>query len=178
MHDTMNRNEFKHAVTKHAATMLLAAIFVLAALTMTACSPNQDAETKDEGATPISYISQVNDSSANLSETLGEFAQAVSAGDVFSMQAKADAAYAIIDEMRNIEAPEELNEVKSKYNDATDKLKGALSDYVALYVELKDAADGKAFDYGAYPSRIENIQKQYDEGLNLLEEADSMAAEK
>lgn len=94
------------------------------------------------------------------------------------MQAKAEEAYSVLDEMASIEAPESLDDLKAKYSDAATQLKDALSDYISLYTEVFDSGQPSSSESSAYAERVESIQKQYDGALNALEEADKMAAEK
>lgn len=137
---------------------------------------NSSAQEEASPVTPTEYMASVNTVSQDLKDKLTEFSDAVAAGDSFTMQARSDEAQAIIDRLNDLEAPEELAEVKDEYAKATSDLQGALVDYTALYNELVDAQGGGSFDYGAYASRVEQIQKQYDSGLNALEEADKKAA--
>lgn len=142
------------------------------------CAQPMTASQEPAPVTPTEYMTSVNAASQELQDKLAEFAAAVTADDLFTMQATSDEARAIIDKMNDLEAPDELAETKAAYNEAIADLEAALTDYIALYSELDDAQAGAPFDYGAYAGRIEQIQKQYDEGLNALEEADENAAGK
>lgn len=156
--------------------ILCASVLALAVGTVTGCSQPMGMSQEPDVVTPTEYMASVNAASGDLKDRLGEFAAAVIAGDTFTMESKSYEAQLVIDQMKELEAPEELSEVKAEYEKALADLEGALSDYTALYNELVDAQGGAPFDYGAYAGRIEGIQKQYDAGLTALEEADTKAA--
>lgn len=159
------------------AKALCAAALTLSLAFATGCTqPQQNPE--NTGPTASEYMITLNSTAAQLEAALSDFASTVEAGDVSAMQSKADAAYSIIDELNNAEAPEALSDVKSKYSDALSSLKGALGDYIDLYTEIDNAKSGSSFDFSTYKQRLEDIQKQYDDGLNALEEADKMVSEK
>lgn len=122
-------------------------------------------------------MTSVAKTSNQLSASLSEFAAAVSENDISAVQPKADAAYDILSQMESLEAPDELKAVKGKYDEATQSLKDAMKDYVALYLEIQNAPEGSSYDFSNYAAQIESIQKAYDNGLNLLEEADKMASD-
>lgn len=160
------------------ATMVFAAVLVaICCLLLTACAQPQAASDEEKPVTAGEYMTSVAKSSKQLSASLQEFAAAVSDNDVSAVQAKADAAYDALAQLEALEAPDELNEVKGKYDEASQSLKDAMKDYVALYLEIENAPEGSPYDFSNYAAQIESIQKAYDNGLNLLEEADKMASE-
>lgn len=162
--------------TRTIGKRICACMLVCALGAMVGCSQQMATPQEPAPVTPTEYMASVNSASEELRDKLAEFAQAVATGDTFAMQTTSDEARAVIDKMNELEAPEELSEVKAGYEQATASLEAALADYTALYNELVDAQAGAPFDYGAYAGRIEQIQKQYDDGLNALEEADEKAA--
>lgn len=167
-----------HNSTAHKALMIGAAALVALCLGfLTACSQSQPATDEERPPTAGEYMTSVAKASSQLSSSLSEFAAAVSDNDVSAVQAKADAAYEILKQMEALEAPDEVKSVKGKYDEASQSLKDALKDYVALYLEIENAPEGSQYDFSNYASQIESIQKSYDNGLNLLEEADNMASE-
>lgn len=161
---------------KYAAVLVAALIVALVLAVLPGCSQPAPQAQEEKKATASDYMVSLNQNASILSEKLADFATAVEAGDVSAMQAKADAAFAVLDDMANLEAPEELSELRDKYNNAANSLRMALEDYLKLYLEIENSPDGNA-NYSDYAVRIESVQKEYDEGLNLLEEADKMAAE-
>lgn len=169
----------KSKAAEAAARIVALTTAALAALCLSACIGSQPVpEDENKELTPAQYMTNVNQIAENLSASLEAFEEAVDDNDLSAMQAKADSAFAVLDEFESMDIPEQLKDVNEKYQDASDSLKSALNDYIALYTEISDSSDSKPFDYGKYPERLESIQKQYDNGLNLLEEADKLAAEK
>lgn len=132
-----------------------------------------------EDAQPNSreYMAQVNQTVAELTEKLKGFNDAVAREDLVGMQTQADNAFLIIDKLREIEAPEELTELKQGYIDGCTTLEDALNDYIDLYVQIASATDDHPFDYAAYASKIDSIQKAYNDGIAALENADNTATE-
>ncbi len=164
--------------TKAILASICAAALALAMLSMTGCAQPMQSQDETPVVTPSDYMVSLNASAEDLKSVLTEFSEAAANDDVFTMQTKADEASAVLDSMSELEAPEAMSEVKSKYGEAVSTLKGALSDYLELYLELDDAQHGgSAFDYSTYDNRLEAIQKQYDKGLNQLEDADKLASD-
>ena len=121
------------------------------------------------------YISQVNETMMKLDEDLDSFNEAVSRGDIVNMRSQADNAFKALDELAEIEAPEDLADIKKKYLEGCDKLREALNEYIDLYAEA--ASKTKDFDWSKYDEKIKSIQKLYDEGVSALEEADKQSVE-
>ncbi len=120
------------------------------------------------------YMSQVNEIMEELGDGLDSFVDAVSRNDIVNMRTQADNAYQALDKLGDLEAPDELADIQEKYVDGADKLREALDEYIALYTEM----NGASFDMSTYDSRIDDIQKLYDEGVDLMSEADETAASK
>lgn len=145
------------------------------ALAMGGCA-QQDAAT-DEQSTSSKYMAQVNQIMDELSTQLEDFEDAVTRGDIVSMKTKAAEALEVIDDLNDLEVPEVLNEVHASYVEGCDSLKQALESYVDLYADIETATEEHPFDFGSYDELLGNIQGLYDAGVELLESADSKAAE-
>lgn len=165
-------SSFSNMVRVAVAALALCALALCAG-----CSSQLPGESESEN-TASQYMVNLNDRSAELKDKLEEFSAAASEQRISTMQAKAEEAYSVLDEMASIEAPESLDDLKAKYSDAATQLKDALSDYISLYTEVFDSGQPSSSESSAYAERVESIQKQYDGALNALEEADKMAAEK
>ena len=166
------------AVLSRSAILIAIAIACAAfVLGMTGCSSQTGMDIEDKPKTASEYMVDLNDYSGRLQAKMQELAEAAGEGKISAMQTKAQEAYAMLDEMADLEAPDEISEIKNQYNDAATQLKGALNDYMTLYTELYDSADSDAFDYSTYVQRLEDIQKQYDSALGVLEDADKKASE-
>lgn len=167
-----------HSTTARKGLMIVATVLVAGCLAfLTACSQPQPASNEERPPTASEYMTSVAKMSGQLSGSLSEFATAVSSNDISAVQQRADAAYDILSQMEALEAPDEIKSVKGKYDEASQSLKDALKDYVALYLEIENVPAGSSPDLTNYAAQIESIQKAYDNGLNLLEEADNMASE-
>ena len=119
------------------------------------------------------YMSQVNETMAELDEGLDSFVAAVSRNDLVNMRSQAENAYQALEKLGDIEAPEAYEDVQKHYVDGTGKLREALDDYIALYTDM----NGASFDQSTYDKRIADIQKLYDDGVSDLEEGDKAASE-
>ena len=120
------------------------------------------------------YMSQVNGVMSELGDKLDSFVEAVSRGDVVNMRTQADDACKVLDNLSSLEVPDGLGDVQQKYTDGSAKLREALDGYITLYTELK--AD--TFDQSTYSDRLSKVQSLYDEGVDLLKQADEAAASK
>ena len=120
------------------------------------------------------YMSQVNGLMEQLGERLEPFIDAVSRNDIVNMRTQAENAYQVLDQLADLEAPESLADVQEKYVDGTAKLREALDAYIVLYTDMQ----GDSFDQSTYETRIADVQKLYDDGIDLLKEADETAAGK
>lgn len=169
-----NRHSFKMSV------LVVSLILSFIAILLTCgCSSESAIEPQEQPASASDYMVSLNDCSTRLSQKLQEFSDAASEQRISAMNSNAEEAYEILDEMSSLEAPDDVSDLKNKYNDAASKLKDALSEYIALYVEIYDSSQSSSaqFDYSTYTERLQSIQQQYDDALNALEEADKMATE-
>lgn len=139
------------------------------------CAPGANTEATEAQQANRAYMSQVNEAMAELDDNLDQFLDAVSRGDVVNMQTQADNAFKVLDKLSAVEAPEELSGVRDKYVEGSGKLREALTDYIALYVEAQNAGD--TYNWSAFDKKVKEIQTLYDAGVGLLEEGDKTAAE-
>lgn len=157
--------------------------FVLAGCTTTQAANN--AEGEDKSMTSSEYMAEVNQTVEELSERLQSFNEAVSRQDPITMRTQADNAFAVLDKLAAIEAPDDVKDLRDQYVKGCDQLKDALNSYIDLYSEMS-AAKAKAessryndpFDASEYADRIEEIQNQYNEGIQTLEDADNNAKDR
>lgn len=161
--------------------------FVLALL-LSGCTAPQaanDAEGEDTPMTSSQYMAEVNQTVEELNERLQSFNEAVSRQDPITMRTQADNAFAVLDKLAAIEAPEDIKDLRDQYIKGCDQLKDALNAYIDLYSEMT-SAKAKAessryndpFDASAYSGRIEQIQKLYNDGIQTLEDADNSAKDR
>lgn len=164
---------------KRAAVAFIAAAFACS-LALTGCSQQlaqQSSAEEESGPTSRSFMADMNEAADDLSEKMQAFTDAVAREDLVSMKVQADAAFAVIDQMGQIEAPDEVSDLKQRYVDGCTQLKEALSGYIDLYSEIDAATTRNPFDYDGYADRLAQIQSQYDAGVQALEDADKAATE-
>ena len=169
------RINMKGTGMKHLFIKLGAAICVMAlCLGVVSGCANGAANVDSAQQAHRTYMSKVNGIMAQLGDDLDSFVDAVSRDDLVNMRTQADNAYRSLDELSKLEPPEDLQDVQKQYVDGTAKLREALDGYIELYT----ATDSSDFDQSTYASRLANVQKLYDEGVDLLKKADEAAASK
>ena len=155
----------------------IALAFALSVVLLCACSAGQD-ETQEAQEANQAYMSQVNELMDSLDSGLDGFVDAVSRGDVVAMRTQAEGAFAAIDALSELEAPEALSDIQESYIAGATELDGALTAYIDLYTEIDSATEANPFDWGTYDQRIDAIKAQYDNGVSLLKAGDGAAASK
>lgn len=167
-----------HRIQRFLAAALTAAF--TCCFVLTGCSqqlvPQPEAE-EEAAPTSRTFMAQMNETADTLQEKMVAFTDAVARQDLVSMRVQADAAYAIIDEMSAIEAPDELKELQQKYVDGCTQLKDTLNGYMDLYTEIDSSTTRNPFDYDEYPDRMAQLQSQYDAAVQALQDADQSATE-
>lgn len=174
----------KTIITTVAAICALAMVVLLAGCTAPmGAQSEQDGE--DKPITNSEYMAEVNQVIEELSERLQSFNDAVSRQDPITMRTQADNAFATLDKLAAIEAPEDIKDLREQYIKGCDQLKDALNSYIDLYSEMSAAKAEAAssryndpFDPSRYSEQIEQIQVAYDEGIKTLEDADSSAKDR
>ncbi len=146
----------KHTRFVKAVVAVCAGVLMVAALG--GCAQQDTAATQQQSENR-QYMTQVNQSMDDLKTRLESFTDAVSRGDVVGMRTQADNAFKAIDDLNNIDVPDALNS------------------YIELYTEIDSATEDQPFDYSTYDQRIQDIKKQYDEGIGKLQSGDNKATE-
>ena len=92
------------------------------------------------------------------------------------MRGAASNATKALDKIAALEAPDALKDVKSEYEAGANDLGQALSDYVEIYAQIKNA--GENLDAAAEAAKgIDDVKARYDSGIEHLSKADSMVAD-
>lgn len=164
----------KHTRFVKAVVAVCAGVLMVAALG--GCA-QQDTATTQQQSENRQYMTQVNQSMDDLKTRLESFTDAVSRGDVVGMRTQADNAFKAIDDLNNIDVPDALKDIQAEYVDGSNDLKDALNSYIELYTEIDSATEDQPFDYSTYDQRIQDIKKQYDEGIGKLQSGDNKATE-
>lgn len=139
---------------------------------ITGCAGPGSSAVSERAQANRAYMSQVNETMDKLSSELDSFKDAVARGDVVNTRTQANNAFKELDKLAAIEAPDDFSDVHAEYIEGVDKMRDALNSYIDLFTESKS----ESFDWSTYDSRIEGIQKQYDEGVEALGQADKDAA--
>lgn len=164
----------KHTRFVKAVVAVCAGVLMVAALG--GCAQQDTAATQQQSENR-QYMTQVNQSMDDLKTRLESFTDAVSRGDVVGMRTQADNAFKAIDDLSNIDVPDALKDIQAEYVDGSNDLKDALNSYIELYTEIDSATEDQPFDYSTYDQRIQDIKKQYDEGIGKLQSGDNKATE-
>ncbi len=168
---------FANTIKRILPIAALGALICCAALAGCAQPAASSSAEEEAGPTSRSYMADMNQAVDDLKEKMASFTDAVAREDAVSMRVQADSAFAVVDQISEIEAPEELGELKQKYVDACYQLKDALNGYLALYTEIDTATTRNPFAYDTYADRIAALQEQYDAAVQALEDADKSATE-
>ncbi len=134
------------------------------------------AQAEDPNRPYRTYMSQVNEIMTELDGCLTEFTDAVSSSDIVAMEKQLDQAAKAIGKLNALDVPDSMADIHKAYLEGTQKLDGALRDYVELYGEIDAASQGGSVDWTKYDKRIEQIQADYDAGVKALQDADAAAA--
>ena len=156
-----------------ALTLGLIVVGATGVFTMTSCAPAQSAVEKAESYNR-QFMSQINSVVEDYSEKLSEFSLAVSQGNVVNMTTLAQASATITEDMKNIEASNDMEKIRNAYYDAMVALNASLNQYVSVYSEISALGESVA-DAAAVQSGITEVQAAYDAGLQLLKDADELA---
>ncbi len=122
------------------------------------------------------YMSSVNSISSEASNALSNFGDAAAKQDVAAMRLAAADAGKALDKIKDLDAPDALKDVSDEYQAGADDLSQALSDYVEIYAQIKNAGDDTAAAT-ASAQGIDDVKARYDSGISHLSKADSMVAE-
>lgn len=159
----------KFTTAKKFAALILAAALAICALagcSATGSSANLNTNNQTPEQQNREYMSKVTLKMTDLATNLVTFTDAVTRSDAISMKTQCDKAMASLDEVKNIEAPEAMKDVKAKYDSGCDSLKQALTQYVDLYTSGADITQ----------EALDPIQQLYDQGVQALKEADEAVA--
>ena len=122
------------------------------------------------------YMSSVNTIMETFNANMDGFAEAVKDGEVLSLTAQLSAVNTCVDDLKNLDVPEDMTDIQASYVKGAEELQTALSQYVSLYQEVK-LPEGTNFDFATYGDRLAEIQKHYSDGVAALQDADIKATE-
>lgn len=163
---------------KKPIALIIAACAACLTFALIGCAqPQLDSSAEETATSPSQYMTEMNRTVDLLKEDLDAFSEAVANEDISGMKAKAEVAFSVIDDLSELEAPEQLTDLKTKYVKGAQDLKTALSDYITLYEEVDNSTKADPFNFSSYDDRVAAIQRTYDSGIAKLEEADNQATE-
>lgn len=189
----IRKNKLIRAVAGVAAACMLC-------VSLAACGSSQ-AERKTPAELNRTYMASVNSISAEASDALASFNDAVSNGDIAAMRLAASDASKKLAKISELEAPEPLAQVHEEYKAGVDDLTTALSQYIEAYATLQNAMDANTTTttqtttksgtttqttttdvdeetaQAEFATQMEEIQARYTSGIEHLSKADSMVAE-
>ena len=179
MQKNTDRSSFVEKASRKAKMgIALSACSLLLAGALFGCAGQpQTLDSEEQTISASEYMVKLNQAADSLHESMDGFAAAVSAGDITTLQSKSDAAFQAMEELQEYKTPEELTDVRNKYEEAITTLHNALNEYIVVYTEIQNEKDQSKINIQKYAQRFENIQKAYDNGMNLLEQADAAAKE-
>lgn len=161
-------------ISKRITLAIFAGIVLVLTIGLCACKGFGSLNPADiEKAKTTAYFGEVNTIAKEFNNVLSDFQSDVKDKNVDAMQNKLKESQSLIDQFNKIEVPENCTEIQKNYSDAFLQLQQALSDYVNIYT---DFVNGQ-IDNSVLNERVANVQKSYNQGIELLNKADKMAAE-
>ena len=127
-----------------------------------------------EKAATLTYFAEVNAVVGEFKTTLGDFSADVKDKNVNNMKDKIDASQKLIDQFNKLDVPKNCEDVHKLYLDGLVQMQQALSNYVQIYDDFQSGS----IDNNVLNQRVADVQSSYNSGLNLLTQADKLAAEK
>ncbi|MDO5427284.1 MAG: hypothetical protein Q4F54_06665 [Coriobacteriia bacterium] len=127
-----------------------------------------------EKAVTSAYFAEVNTLVGEFKTTLGDFPADVKEKKVDSMKEKVDAAQKLIDQFSKLDVPKNCEDVHKLYTDGLVQMQQALSNYVQVYSDFVSGS----IDNNVLNQRVADVQTSYNQGIDLLAQADKLAAQK
>ena len=158
-------NTFRAHAGQFMKIAAIACALCLAMVALAGCSGSDSQQEKTPAQVNREYMSSVSN-----------FSDAAAKQDVAAMRVAASNATKAFDKIAALEAPDALKDVKSEYEAGANDLGQALSDYVEIYAQIKNA--GENLDAAAEAAKgIDDVKARYDSGIEHLSKADSMVAD-
>lgn len=157
-----------------ARIVLVIATCVACLILLVGCSA-ANTQVANEQTKNRQYMATVNQIMEDINKEMQDFSDAVSEGEVISLDSQLSAVKKSVEELKNLEVPEAMKDIHDLYVQGAEEMQNALVKYVDLYQDVKAPEKGN-FNYGTYNSRLDEIQKHYDAGVEALKKADDKAA--
>lgn len=146
-------------------------VFAVIAFALCGCNGVGLTSADKDKAQNQAYMTELNTISHDFGNIINDFQADVKNKNVDSMKNKLEASNKLIDEFNKLEVPEACQSVHKTYGDAFLLLQQSLSNYVQIY---SDSINNN-FDSNVLNQRVADAQNSYNQGINLLNQADKMA---
>ena len=162
-------------VKKTLFIIVVLSVSLVMAFGLSACGKSSAPENSNdkEKQQTSAYMSSLHIFTNEFKNLLNDFQGDIKDKKVDSMKDKLSRTDKAIDEFGHIEVPEQCKEVHQMYTDAFNKLQQALKDYVNLYSEIDD----NNYESSQFKTKVEPIKTAYNEGVELLKQADKKSSE-
>ena len=156
--------------------LIAAIIALLCAFALCSCKGVSALNSPENAAKAQSavYFASVNQIVNDLKAELGDFSTLVKNKDTNAMKEKLDSAQKLIDELKSVDVPQNCEDVQQAYLDGFIQMQQALSNYINIYTDFINGS----IDNSVLNTRVADVQKSYNQGLELLSKADLLAAQK
>lgn len=172
--------QFINAFKKFVACFVIAG---LVAIPMIGCAGRQTATSSadkeiqaklDPVEANKQYMAGVNTKANELSSELQDFSDYVSKSDVVNMKLSVDKACKVLDDIKAIDAPDQMKDIHSKYSDAVDSLKSSLSKYADVFASYAGDSSSKIIDNNAEQA-LKDVRDAYSTAVEKFKSADDDA---
>lgn len=119
------------------------------------------------------YMTELNTVTHDFGNIINDFQNDIKEKNLDNMKNKLETSSKLIEEFNKLNPPESCVNVHKTYSDAFSLLQQALSTYVQIYSDFVN----KNFDENILNQRIDDAQKTYNQGVELLNKGDKLALE-
>lgn len=158
------------------ARIILALTLCVTCLTLLVGCSSNSTQSDDPQTLNRQYMASVNQIMTDINTQMEKFSTSVKGGEVISLSSELNTVSSRIDDLKALSVPDAMKDIHNQYVKGAEELKTALEGYVTLYQDVKAPASG-SFDYSTYATRLNEIQKHYDAGVEALKDADKKASE-
>lgn len=167
---------YSHRKGSMKSRIILALTLCVTCLTLLVGCSSNSAQSDDPQTQNRQYMASVSQIMNDINTQMEDFSDAIKDGEIISLSSQLNTVSSKIDDLKALKVPDAMKDIHSSYVKGAEELKAALDGYVSLYQDIKAPASG-SFDYSTYTSRLDEVQKHYDAGVEALKDADKKASE-
>lgn len=167
---------YSHRKGSMKSRIILALTLCVTCLTLLVGCSSNSAQSDDPQTQNRQYMASVSQIMNDINTQMEDFSDAIKDGEIISLSSQLNTVSSKIDDLKALKVPDAMKDIHSSYVEGAEELKAALDGYVSLYQDIKAPASG-SFDYSTYASRLDEVQKHYDAGVEALKDADKKASE-